>query len=207
MSVFITFEGGEGSGKSTQTRTLKRKLEAIGLRAVLEHEPGGTPLGRLVSKWLKWGGKTEPVPELLLFGAARAQLVAEVVKPALAKGEVVILDRFADSTVAYQGYGRGLDLDQIQIVNHLATQGTWPDLVVLLDLDVKQGLSRKDAEKHDRFEQEELGFHRRVREGYLKLAKDDPERWYVVDAALPRAEISRLIWKRVEPLLKSRGML
>lgn len=207
MGVFITFEGGEGSGKSTQARALKRKLEARGCRVVLEHEPGGTQLGRSVGRWVKWGGKTGPVPELLLFGAARAQLVTEVVKPALEQGKVVILDRFADSTTAYQGYGRGLDLGQIQIVNYLATQGMRPDMVVLLDVDVRSGLSRKDATKRDRFEQEALEFHRRVRDGYRRLAADEPERWLVIDGSLPKGEVSKLVWDGVEPLLESRGLL
>lgn len=203
----MTFEGGEGCGKSTQARSLKRRLQARGISSVLEHEPGGTRLGRAVERWLKWGGKVDPLPELLLFGAARGQLVAEVVKPALAQGKVVVLDRFADSTTAYQGYGRGLELDQIGLVNRLATQGIRPDLVVLLDLDVERGLSRKGGGSHDRFEKEALEFHRRVREGYLKLAAAEQERWLAIDGSLPKAEISRLVWDRVEPLLKARGLL
>jgi dTMP kinase len=171
----------------------------MGIPALLTHEPGGTPLGREIRRWLKGKGESEPVTELLLFNASRAQLVAEVIRPALKSGTVVICDRFYHSTSAYQGYGRGLNLDLIEAANNIATQGLQPDLTVLLELAVEQGLSRKKL--RDRFEQEGLAFHQRVRRGYLEMARKDPQRWLVINGSLPKKEIGRLIWERVEQLL------
>ena len=199
MSIFITFEGGEGSGKSTQARTLHRRLWSMGIPALLTHEPGGTPLGREIRRWLKGKGESNPQTELLLFNASRAQLVAEVIRPALKSRTVVICDRFYHSTIAYQGYGRGLPLDLIEAANNIATQGLEPDLTILLDIDVAQGLARKKM--RDRFEREELAFHQRVRQGYLEMAKKDPQRWLVIDGSLPKKEIERLIEERVRQVL------
>ena len=195
MSLFITFEGGEGSGKSTQAGVLYRRLSKLGVPAILTHEPGGTPLGRQLRRWLKGEGEIDAQTELLLFNASRAHLVSEVIRPALEKGTVVICDRFADSTTVYQGYGRGLDFALVEAVNNIATQGLRPDLTVLMDVHVEQGLARKGL--RDRFEREEAAFHQRVRQGYLEMAKREPERWLVIDASLPRQEITRLIWERV----------
>ena len=199
MSLFITFEGGEGSGKSTQARALHRRLASLSIPALLTHEPGGTPLGREIRRWLKGKGESNPQTELLLFNASRAQLVAEVIRPALKSGTVVICDRFYHSTIAYQGYGRGLPLDLIEAANNIATQGLEPDLTILLDIDVAQGLARKKM--RDRFEREELAFHQRVRQGYLEMAKKDPQRWLVIDGSLPKKEIERLIEERVRQVL------
>lgn len=206
MSLFITLEGGEGSGKSVQARALFQKLCQLNIPAVLTHEPGGTPFGDRLARWLKWTKNVDisPVVELLMFNASRAQLVAEVIKPGLKSGRVVICDRYADSTTAYQGYGRGLDLEMIKTANSSATQGLKPDLTVLLDIPVEEGLARKKKSR-DRFEQEELGFHRRVREGYLKLAAAEPGRWLVIDGTQPKSKIARIIWERVNKLLSSRG--
>ena len=201
MSLFITFEGGEGSGKSTQAGVLYRRLSKMGIPAILTHEPGGTPLGKQLRRWLKGEGEIDPQTELLLFNASRANLVSRVIRPALEKGTVVICDRFADSTTVYQGYGRGLDFALIEAVNNIATQGLRPDLTVLLDVTVEQGLDRKSL--RDRFEREEAAFHQRVRQGYLEMAKREPGRWLVIDASLPRKEITRLIWERMEPILKN----
>jgi len=201
LSLFITFEGGEGSGKSTQAGVLYRRLLKMGIPALLTHEPGGTPLGKQLRRWLKGEGEIDPQTELLLFNASRAQLVSRVIRPALEKGTVVICDRFADSTTVYQGYGRGLDFALIEAVNNIATQGLRPDLTVLLDVTVEQGLDRKSL--RDRFEREEAAFHQRVRQGYLEMAKREPGRWLVIDASLPRKEITRLIWERMEPILKN----
>lgn len=198
MSLFITFEGGEGSGKSTQVRVLHRRLLRMGIPAVLTHEPGGTPLGNRLRRWLK-GEELDPHTELLLFNASRAHLVSQVIRPALKSGTVVICDRFAESTIAYQGYGRGLALNLIEAANSIATQGLKPDLTILLDIPVEQGLARKRLS--DRFEKEDLAFHQRVRRGYLEMAKKDPQRWLVIDASLPKKEIERLIWERVQQLL------
>jgi len=202
MSLFITFEGGEGCGKSSQARTLYRRLSQLAIPVVLTHEPGGTPLGQKIGRWLKWENTDlSPFTELLLFNASRAQLVAEVIQPNLKNGKTVICDRYADSTTAYQSYGRGLDLEIVTAINNAATQGLKPDLVVLLDISAEAGLARKRARKQDRFEQEDIAFHRRVRDGYLKIAANDPERWLVVDASQSKAKVEQIIWQRVNQLL------
>jgi len=203
LALFVTFEGGEGCGKSTQARALHRRVSESGIPVVLSHEPGGTSLGKKARHYLKQtkDSKISPLAELFLFAASRAQLVAEVIRPSLGRDTMVICDRYADSTVAYQGYGRGLDLDVIQTVNTMATQGLRPDLVILLDLPVEIGLARKRSARKDRFEREELAFHHRVREGYLKMAAADPQRWLVVDATLPKKKVAQIIWKRVKGLL------
>jgi dTMP kinase len=203
MSLFITFEGGEGSGKSIQAKELYRRLSQLAVPVLLTHEPGGTPFGKKVGRWLKWGKGADisPLTELMLFNASRAQLVAEVIQPALKSGKVVISDRYADSTTAYQGYGRELDLAMVRAVNKAATQGLMPELTILLDILVGEGLARKRTEKQDRFEQETLAFHQRVRQGYLKLAADEPGRWMVVDASQSKRKIAEIIWRRVSQLL------
>jgi len=203
MAPFITFEGGEGSGKTIQARALYRKLLRAGVPVLLTHEPGGTPLGRRIGRWLKWGrtAETSHLTELMMFNASRAQLVRDVIRPALAKGAVVVCDRYADSTTAYQGYGRGLDLEDARCVNSIATEGLRPDLTVLLDIPVEEGFARKKSRVQDRFEQEDMAFHQKVRQGYLALAAAEPGRWLVVDALQPRAEIACAIWSRVSRLL------
>jgi len=207
MALFITFEGGEGCGKSVQAKALYRRLSQLAIPALLTHEPGGTPLGKKLGRWLKWAEGTDmsPLTELLLFNASRAQLVTKIIQPDLENGNVVICDRFADSTTAYQGYGRGLDLEMVKAINDAATQGLKPNLTVLLDMPVEAGLARKRGKRRDRFEQEEIAFHHRVREGYLKLASDDPERWLVIDATQSKKKIAQIIWQRVSQLLSSQG--
>ena len=206
MSLFITFEGGEGSGKSVQAKALFRRLSKLAIPVLLTHEPGGTTFGERLGRWLKWAQDVDisPLTELMLFNASRAQLVAEVIQPNLKSGKVVISDRYADSTTVYQGYGRGLDLAMVKATNKAATQGLKPNLTILLDIVVEEGLARKVAKKQDRFEQEALAFHRKVREGYLKLAEAEPKRWLVVDASQPRREIADIIWQRVSRLISSR---
>jgi dTMP kinase len=203
MSLFITFEGGEGGGKSVQARALYRRLSRLNIPVLLTHEPGGTPFGKRIGRWLKWAQNTDisPLTELMLFNASRAQLVAEVIKPALKSGKVVISDRFDDSTTVYQGYGRKLDLPMVKAVNKAATGGLTPALTVLLDAPVETCFARKGERKRDRFEQEAVAFHNRVREGYLKLAKEEPKRWLVVDASQSKAKIAEIIWQRVSQLL------
>jgi dTMP kinase len=207
MSLFITFEGGEGSGKSSQTRALYRQLNRLDVPAVLIHEPGSTTLGEKLTRLLKWAQSTNiaPTTELLLFNASRAQLVEEVIRPALKACKIVICDRFTDSTVAYQGYGRKIDIDTINKINNLATAGLKPDLTVLLDIPVSEGFARKTGQAPDRFEKEAGAFHRKVRKGYLKLAAEDAQRWLVVDAGLSRQEIQRIIWEKVSDLLAERA--
>ncbi len=205
MALFITFEGGEGSGKSVQARALYRRLSKLVVPVLLTHEPGGTSLGRKLARWLKWtqGTGISPLTELLMFNASRAQLVEEVVQPNLKSGKVVICDRYDDSTTAYQSYGRGLDLEMVRAINSIATRGLKPNLTVLLDMPAEAGLFRKSAKRRDRFEQEDIAFHQRVREGYLKMAADEPERWLVIDASQPKTKISEIIWERVSQLLSS----
>ena len=207
MSLFITYEGGEGSGKSVQAKALFRKLSQLDIPALLTHEPGGTSFGKRLGHWLKWAKDADisPLTELMLFNASRAQLVAEVIQPALKSGKVVISDRYADSTTVYQGYGRGLDLAMIKATNRSATQGLTPKLTILMDIPVEKGLARKKDKKQDRFEQEALDFHHRVREGYLALARSEPERWLVIDASQSRQKIADIIWQRVSQLLSKRG--
>lgn len=206
MSIFITFEGGEGGGKSVQARALYRRLTKANIPALLTHEPGGTPFGRRIGRWLKWAQKTDisPLSELMLFNASRAQLVAEVIKPALVEGKVVISDRYSDSTTVYQGYGRGLDLTMVKSVNKAATQGLAPDLTILLDAPVEACFARKGGAKLDRFEQEAVAFHNKIRDGYLKLSVAEPERWLVIDGTMSKAEIAAIIWEKVSQLLPGR---
>jgi len=181
---------------------LLKKLEQQNVPAILTHEPGGTPLGDEVRKALKKKRESpiSPQAELFLVAASRAQLVSETIRPALEAGKVVICDRFTDSTMVYQGYGRGLDFTAITMVNNMATRHLNPDLIVLLDIPPERGLARKGRLK-DRFEVEDLSFHRRVSEGYLKMAGADPDRWLVIDASLPKAKVAGIIWDRVSRLL------
>jgi dTMP kinase len=209
MTFFITFEGVEGCGKSTQSRRLYRKLTRLAIPVLLTHEPGVTKLGKRITRLLKWsrGIEVSPLAELLLFNASRAQLVKEVIKPNLKKGVVVISDRYADSTTAYQGYGRGLDLTMVMAVNKTGTMGLVPDLTILMDMPVEEGLARKGGKNQDRFEVESMDFHQRVRQGYLELAKKEPDRWLVIDATNNKEDIAEIIWQRVSKLLpRKRGV-
>ena len=199
--MFIVLEGQDGSGKSTQARALFRRLRREGYGVLLTREPGGTPLGEALRRWLKRSRNLALLSELSLFIAARAQLVEEVVRPALERGVTVISDRYTASTVAYQGHGRGLDLDLLDRLNRAATGGLTPDLTVLLDLPVQNGLARKRNPEADTFDAAPLAFHRKVRDGYLALAAQDPGRWLVLDGARPRRELSEHIWAKVQPLL------
>jgi dTMP kinase len=188
--LFITFEGPEGSGKTLQARRLVDQLKTGGDRARLTREPGGSWLGEQVRSIVlsEAPGKRgiDPIAEALLFNAARAQLVAEVIKPALEAGEIVVCDRFADSTLAYQGYGAGVGLTDLRAIGDIAAMGLVPDLTFLLDILPEVGLARKTAESRNRYEAAfDLAFHRRVRDGFLELARTDrpPGRWVVVDAS------------------------
>lgn len=203
IGLFITLEGGEGSGKSTQAQALKALLEGRGLTVTGTREPAGCPLGQRVRELLSDRSlRLNPRSELFLFVAARAQHVAQVIRPALERGEIVICDRFSDSTVAYQGYGRGLNLDDVRLVNRIATRGLVPDLTVLLSVPVETGLGRKAGEEApDRIGQEEARFHERVRQGYLAMAAKEPDRFLVRDGTLAPEEITRTIWRWLESLL------
>ena len=201
LGLLIAFEGGEGCGKSTQAKILWKNL-CQNIPVILVHEPGDTALGDKIRKLLKrkQSYSISPEAELFLFAASRAQLIAEVIRPALQEGKIVICDRFSYSTSVYQGYGRGLSLPTVEMVNSLATQNLEPDVIILLDLLPELGLARKRNLK-DRFELEDLSFHRRVREGYLKMAATDPDRWLVIDASLAKNKIAKIIWERVSQLL------
>jgi dTMP kinase len=202
--TFITFEGGEGTGKSSQLAVLRAALCAGGRAVVETQEPGGTTIGREIRGILLNPARTgmTAVAELLLYEASRAQLVGEVIRPALARGEVVLCDRFTDSTVAYQGYGRGLELDIIESLNRLVSGGLRPDCTFLLDLDPAAGLARvRQRTPEDRMEAEVLEFHRRVREGFLAIARREPDRVVVLDGTRPPGEIATRIRDRVTALL------
>ena len=202
QGLLITFEGGDGAGKSTQARRLRSRLARAGHSVRLAAEPGGTALGQRLRRLLKFSRhEITPQAELLLFLASRAQLTHEVILPALAEGAIVICDRYADSTAAYQGYGRGLDLESIHRLNAGATQGLRPHLTVLLDAPPEEALQRRAPEARDRMERGAASFRDRVREGYRELARNEPDRWLVVDARLPKAEVARRVWERVSPLL------
>jgi len=186
---FITFEGPEGAGKTLQAERLVAGLRARGHRVRLTREPGGTWLGDqirsiVLTRSMDGDGGIDARSDALLFNAARAQLVSEVIRPALADGQVVICARFADSTLAYQGYGAGVPLDQLRELAAVATAGLIPDLTILLDISPDIGLARKAEDSRNRFESSfDLGFHERVRAGFLELARQEPRRWRVVDAS------------------------
>lgn len=193
----ITFEGGEGSGKTTQHQLLIKRLkkEGVPLLDPPPREPGGTKLGEEIRKVVLDPSNTElsPLTELLLFETARSQMMHEKVRPALERGLTVVLDRFYDSTVAYQGYGRGLDQGMIRTLNGYATQGIVPDLTFVFDVDTTLGLARATKGGADRMESVALAFHERVREGYLQIAKEEPERVVVLDGARYIEELHRQV--------------
>jgi dTMP kinase len=209
--LFITLEGPEGAGKSTLARALGDQVAAAGRDPLVTFEPGGTTLGRQLRDILLHGVADEsgeratrisPRAETLLFCSARAQLVDHVILPHLKAGGVVICDRYADSTLAYQCFGRGLPLEPVRTTLDFATGGLRPDLTILLDLDVREGLRRKlrepGAGRPDRFESQTIDLHERVRHGYLTLAAAEPGRWLVVDADQPAAEIAAHVWPAIE---------
>jgi len=184
--MFITFEGPEGSGKTSQIVLLAEYLREQGYAVVQTREPGGTSIGNQVRTVLHDvdNGEMESVTELLLYSASRAQLVRELVQPALDAGKIILCDRFADSTIAYQGYGRGLDLQELHMLTHFATGGLKPHLTLLLDIDVERGLARRQegGDEMNRLDLEAVSFHQKVRSGYHALVEADADRWIIVDA-------------------------
>lgn len=210
MSLFITFEGPDGSGKSTQIDLVGEYLRRLGYRVFCTREPGGTSIGDQIRKILHDVGNTEMAAraEILLYSASRAQLVEQVILPRLAQGEIVLCDRYADSTYAYQGYGRQLDFDTLRLITRFATQALIPDLTIYLDLAVEEGLRRKERAntagqgEWNRMDRLEVEFHQRVRDGYLEMARTEPERWLVVAATDTVEAINGLICNRLEQVLK-----
>ncbi len=181
--TFISLEGPDGAGKTTQLKLLSKYLDSVNCQYIITRDPGGTPLGKQIRRIvLHSEGDVSPVAELLLYQADRAQHVSEIIGPALNKGLVVLCDRYVDSTLAYQGYGRNIDLGLIRQLNEIATGGLMPELTILFDIDSEAGLSRLHPSGHDRLEREAMDFHTRVRSGYLELAKGEPHRWRVIDA-------------------------
>jgi dTMP kinase len=213
LSLFITFEGPDGSGKTTQAQLLYEYLQERGYPVFLTREPGGTDIGDQIREVLHSLENTEMLSqtEILLYSASRAQLVGQIVRPHLARSEIVLCDRYADSTLAYQGYGHGLDLQILQVITTFATGGLKPDLTIYLDIGVEEGLRRKLAAyqageaEWNRMDQQELAFHRRVRQGYLQMVAAEPERWVVIEAAQPADAVQRAIRAEVEAKLKAAG--
>jgi dTMP kinase len=229
MSLFITFEGVEGSGKSTQARLLYQWLQVQGYPVILTREPGGTRISELIRRILVDLQHTEmaSTTEILLFLAARAQLISELIRPYLETGGIVVCDRYIDSTYAYQGYGLGRDLDELQVITRIATGNLIPDLTIYLDLDVEEGLERKLQSKRayetmrdslqgtmggvspqpstppewNRLDARDLEYHHRVAEGFRELMKRDPERWLKLDAYQSVDQIAETIKQSVTPLL------
>jgi|LSQX01.1.fsa_nt_gb dTMP kinase len=209
--LFISMEGPDGAGKSTQAGLLKEKFEAFSLDVLLTREPGGTFIGEKIRELLldpSSSGITVAC-ETLLYGASRSQLASEVIRPALEGGKVVICDRYLDSSLVYQGFAGGGDVESIKQINNWATKGLFPDITIVLDLDVETGRQRtlqKDGNIRglDRVEQKDLAFHQRVREGFLRLALEEPKRIFVVSGEGDRLDIHLRIWEIIRSFLKAR---
>ncbi|OPY72612.1 MAG: Thymidylate kinase [Syntrophorhabdus sp. PtaU1.Bin058] len=205
--MLITFEGIEGSGKTTQIELLYNHLKEKGYEVIKTREPGGTAFGEALRRiFLHENLNVLPLSELLVFMAMRAQHVEELILPALKDGKVVLCDRFVDASYAYQGYGRGIDLGIIETLNRFVTKGVRPNLTILLDCPVKKGLQRKAANVMDRFEKENIAFHQRIKNAYLKLAGEEPKRFLIVDGKKRVEDIETIIRKKVENLLKNYGI-
>jgi dTMP kinase len=205
--MFITLEGPEGSGKSSQLPDLAEFLSGQGWDVLTTREPGGTPIGDQIRQILMRLDNQElhPRTEILLFLASRAQLVEQVIKPALREGKLVLCDRFGDSTLAYQGYGHGLNLDTLRTMLDFATDKLKPDLTLLLDVDVETGLQRKRKEDEwNRLDAYALAFHQRVREGYHELCRQEPERWRVIDAMQPKEAVQLALRQAVMQFLQEK---
>jgi dTMP kinase len=207
MVRFVSFEGGDGTGKSTQILALEKHLTERGRACLVTREPGGTSLGKLLRQVLLQVSdqKIAPNAELYLYLADRAQHVSEVIQPALAEGKIVLCDRFTDSTLAYQGYGRGIDLKLLGLLNGMADGGVRPELTFLLDCPVAVGLARTSRRPgadgqagQDRFEREAIDFHEKIRAGFLAMARAEPGRFRVIDSSRPREEVTREIQEIAE---------
>jgi dTMP kinase len=206
--MLITFEGIEGCGKTTQVELLYNYLMGKKRKVIKTREPGGTVFGEILRKvFLHENMEVYPLSELLVFMAMRAQHVEELILPALNEHKIVLCDRFVDASYAYQGYGRGIDLGIIETLNRFVTKGIRPNLTILLDCPVKEGLSRKaKAASMDRFEKENASFHRKIEKAYKKLSKEDPKRFFVINGTLKKDTIHTTIRKKVEELLTNYGI-
>lgn len=203
--LFITFEGADGCGKTTQMKLLADYLKSQGLEVVLTREPGGKGLGEKVREiLLNYDGEVSDRCESFLFLADRAQNIDIIVNPAVEQGKIVLCDRHIDSTVAYQGYGRGLDLDRIKMLNNLATNGKKPDLTIVFDIDVETSMKRVGSEK-DRMESAGIEFHNKVRNGYLEIAKEEPDRIKVVDACKTIEEVFEEVKEIIKNIMLKKG--
>jgi len=205
--IFISFEGIEGTGKSTQSRLLAEHLRGKGYRVVQTMEPGGTKISMKIRELLLSldSREMDHVTELLLYNAARVQHIKEVIEPAIERGDVVITDRFSDSTVAYQGFARGIDLQLIDSLDRIATNKLSPDITILLDIDVKTGLARNRAlNKNDRLELEDISFHEKVRKGFIQIAAREPERVRLVDCSESLDEVHRKVVEIIAGFLEGR---
>ena len=205
--LFIVLEGIDGSGKSTQARRLKARLDRLDLKSLLLHEPGGTSLGEEINRLVKHSTHIDigPLAETLLFAAARAQLIEEVIQPALLSGTTILCDRFTPSTEAYQGYGRNVPAELVMVATKYVVGELAPDIVIWLDVEVEMGLARKQGPHlfgvADRFEDEKSSFHNRVRNGYVLMAKERPDLWFRVDGSRPVNEVEQEVWRVVSRLL------
>lgn len=206
--MFITFEGPDGSGKTTQARMLVEYLQARGLPVIYTREPGGTEISEQIRKVIlsTHNLAMQNETEVLLFSAARAQIVAELIRPALAAGKIVVCDRYSDSTLAYQGYGLGLDLEALRAITQFATRGLVPDLTFYIDVPVQVGLERRHQGETNRLDQKNVEYHTRVRNGYLELAQAEPERFVVIDGTQPIDQVQTEIRARMSEELKRRKL-
>lgn len=206
--IFFTFEGIDGAGKTVQIGLLNDRLQKEGISSLFTREPGGTPAGEEIRRLLlsSDSGEMSVDTEILLYAAARAQLVQDVLKPALEKDMVVVCDRYIHSTLAYQGFGAGGSREKILLINDSATGGLWPDLTIILDIDVEESVRRREEKRRlsgvtDRFEGKDFAYYRRVREGYLTLSAGDPSRLVVISSREPPGLVHDLIWEKFYPFL------
>ncbi len=206
MSLFITFEGPDGSGKTTQARMLAEYLGSRGMTVLHTREPGGTAIGEQIREVILTTRNQSigDATEALLYSAARAQIVTELIRPALAAGKIVVCDRYADSTMAYQGYGLGLDLQALRVITQFATGGLVPDLTFYVDVPVELGLARRHRGETNRLDLKDRVYHSRVREGFLKMAQDEPKRWIVIDGTRSVDEVQEEIRAKLEHKLEGR---
>ena len=200
MSLFIVFEGIDGSGKTTQVELLSQKLTSIKKPNIIVREPGGTSIGEAIRKELKNNPDLDPVTQLLLFSACRTQLIKEVINPNLKNNQIVISDRYVFSTIAYQGYADGLDTDVIQNLINISTEGLIPDLVIFIDTPIETAKARRETEAGDHFDNKPLNYYKRIRDGYLSISST-VSNWVTINGTDDPQEISTLIWQKIRPLI------